>query len=985
MTTHSGAANLRPRFTSVLIALCATGLLAACAKTSSTSSAEVAGHAVPLSISTQPQDASVAVGQTATFSVAANGATPLTYQWQRNGANVAGATTASYKTPALSLADSGSQFVVTVSNPSGHIVSAAAMLTVSPAMVSAPPTITTQPASLTLGPGSPATFTVVATGTAPLDYQWLRNGVPVGADSPSYTIQAISMADSGATFTVMVSNSGGNVTSAPATLTVTTTPAIPPAIVTQPIWQAVPIGSTASFSVVATGTAPLTYQWYENGVVINGGTASTYTTAPTVAADSGSAFTVQVGNVTGVTVTSNSAGLTITHTLALLAGKLGGIGSSDGTGTSASFDDPTAVATDAAGNVYVADTANQVIRMITPAGVVSTIAGVAGMTGDNDGIGTAATFNSPSGVAVDAAGQHIYVADTSNDTIRRITMPGAVVDTLAGLHGVTGSADGPGGTARFFVPEGVAVDATGNVYVADSGNNTIRKITSSGMVSTLAGSPGVAGSNDGTGAAAQFNVPTGLAVDSVTGNVYVIDYLNCTVRKVTASGVVTTLAGTVGGYGFADGTGSAAVFNGPEGIAIDSAAANLYVADTHNQLIRRVTLPGGVVTTVAGQVGVAGHADGTGAAAQFALPIGVAADLNGNLFVADSNNNLVRKITTPGAVVTTFAGNIGGRGYADGSGGPGGTARFYDPHNIVGDGAGNVFVADLGNNVIRKIAADRSVITFAGTPGVAGSADGSGSAASFDQPWGMVVDSHGNLYVADCGNNTIRMITPAAMVSTFAGTAGVIGSADGTGPAAQFNCPRGLAIDATDTLYVTDYSNNTIRKITTPNGVVTTVAGTPGITGAADATGPAAQFWGPIGIAANLATGNLYVADRYNDTIRMITPAGAVTTIAGSTTANDFVDGTGAAAHFSWPGSIAVDATTGDLYVTDYLHNAVRRITAGNVVTTVVGAAGISNVVLGPLPGGLSGPTSATFIPGPALELVIADSTENSVLLATLP
>ncbi|HEY6454246.1 MAG TPA: SMP-30/gluconolactonase/LRE family protein [Steroidobacteraceae bacterium] len=985
MTTHSGASNSHRSFISVLMLLCATGLLAACAKSDSISSALVAGHAVPLSISTQPQDASVVIGQTATFSVTANGAGQLTYQWRRNGANIAGGTAASYKTSALSLTDSGSQFTVMVANPSGNIVSAAATLTVSATTGAAAPTITTQPASLTLGPGSTATFTVVAAGTAPLAYQWLRNGAPVGANSASYVIQTIGAADSGATFTVMVSNNAGTVTSAPATLTVTSAPAIPPAIVTQPIWQAVPIGSTATFSVVASGTAPLTYQWYENGVVINGGTASTYTTAATLAADSGSGFTVQVGNTTGVTVTSNSATLTITHTLALLAGKLGGVGSADGTGSSASFSNPTAVATDAAGNVYIADTNNQVIRMITPTGVVSTIAGVVGMTGDGDGPGASATFNSPNGIAVDAAGQHIYVADTNNDTIRRITMPGAVVDTLAGLHGATGSADGPAGAARFLVPEGVAVDANGNVYVADTGNETIRKITPAGTVSTLAGSPGVVGSDDGLGAAAHFYIPTGVAVDSVTGNVYVIDYLNCTVRMVTSAGVVTTLAGAVGGYGFADGTGSAAVFNGPEGIAIDSAAANLYIGDTHNQLIRRVTLPGGVVTTVAGAVGVAGHADGTGTAAQFALPFGVAVDPSGDVYIADSYNNLIRKVTTPGAVVTTFAGNIGGRGYADGSGGPGGTARFYDPHNIVSDGTGNVFVADYGNNVIRKIAADRSVTTIAGTPGVAGSADGSGSAAGFDQPYGMVVDSRGNLYVADAANNTIRMITPAGVVSTIAGTAGVTGSVDGTGPAAQFYNPRGLAIDATDTLYVTDYGNNTIRRITTPGAVVTTLAGTAGTTGAADGAGPAAQFWGPNGIAANLSTGNLYVADRYNNTIRMITPAGVVTTIAGSTTADDFVDGTGVAAHFYWPGSIAVDAATGDLYVADYLHNAVRRITAGNVVTTVVGAPGISNVVLGPLPGGLSGPTSLTFIPGPALELVISDSTENSVLLATLP
>jgi DNA-binding beta-propeller fold protein YncE len=967
-----------------LFLLCTTVLLAGCIKASSLSSRLVSGQAGSLAITTQPQDASVAVGEFATFSVTATGSGPLTYQWQRNGANVAGATAATYQTPVLTIADSGSQFTVTVSDSSGHLVSAAATLTVSPA-ISAPPTITKQPASLMLGAGSTATFTVAAVGSGPLNYQWQRNGVPVGTDSTSYSVPNISMADSGAAFTVTISNSAGSVTSATATLTIATTTILPPSIVTQPAPQAVPIGGAATFSVTASGTPPLNYQWYENGVVINGATASTYTTAAAVAADSGSTFSVQVSNASGVTATSNGANLIVTHTLALLAGKLGGPGSADGTGTGASFNNPTAIATDGAHNVYVADTANNVIRMITPTGVVTTIAGVAGVAGATDGTGTAATFNSPNGIAVDTAGQHIYVADSANDTIRRITMPGAVVDTLAGLHGVPGSADGPGGSARFLVPYGVAVDAGGNVYVADTGNDTIRKITATGTVSTLAGSPGVIGAADGTGSSAHFFDPTGVAVDSVTGNVYVIDYLNGTVRMVTAAGAVTTLAGTAGSYGFADGTGPAAIFNGPQGIAIDATAANLYVADTHNHLIRRVTLPGGVVTTVAGEAGVAGHADGTGTAAQFFIPAGVAADSGGNLFVADSGNSLIRKITMPGAVVITFAGSIGGRGYADGSGGLGGVARFNDPHNIVSDGAGNVFVADYGNDVIRKIAPDRTVTTIAGMPGVAGSADGPGRNATFNLPYGMVVDSHGDLYVADSANNTIRMITPAGVVSTFAGTVGVSGSVDGTGPAAQFHNPRGLAIDATDTLYVTDYGNNTIRKVTTPGAVVTTLAGTPGVTGAADGTGPAAQFWGPGGIATNLATGNLYVADRFNNTIRMITPAGVVTTIAGSPAANDFVDGTGAAAHFGWPGGLAIDAATGDVYVADYQHNAVRRITAGNIVTTVVGTAGVSNVVLGSLPGGLSGPTSLTFTPGPALELVIADSNENSVLLATLP
>ena len=229
----------------------------------------------------------------------------------------------------------------------------------------------------------------------------------------------------------------------------------------------------------------------------------------------------------------------------------------DGTGSAARFYFPNGVAVDSAGNVYVADTNNYTIRKITPSGVVSTLAGLAGSPGSADGTGSAARFNDPYGVAVDSAG-NVYVADTGNNTIRKIT-PSGVVSTLAGLAGSIGSADGTGSAARFFQPYGVAVDSAGNVYVADTNNNTIRKITPSGVVSTLAGLAGSFGSADGTGSAARFYYPEGVAVDSA-GNVYVADTGNDTIRKITPSGVVSTLAGLAGSIGSADGTGSAARF-----------------------------------------------------------------------------------------------------------------------------------------------------------------------------------------------------------------------------------------------------------------------------------------------------------------------------------------------------------------------------------------------------------------------------------------
>src|SRR5215469_8748802 len=274
--------------------------------------------------------------------------------------------------------------------------------------------------------------------------------------------------------------------------------------------------------------------------------------------------------------------------LSLLAGGPGGPGWQDGTGAAAGFDEPYGVATDSAGNVYVADFANDIIRKITPAGVVTTLAGTANISGSTDGTGAAARFGGPWGVATDGAG-NVFVADTFNYTVRKIT-PAGVVTTLAGTAGMPGSNDGAGAAARFNEPLGVAVDSAGNVYVADALNDTIRKVTPAGVVTTLAGSPGVFGSADGTGAAAQFNTPQGVATDGA-GNVYVADWLNQIIRKITPAGVVTTLAGTAGMSGSADGTGAAARFYEPEAVATDG-AGNVYVADGSNNVVRKITPDG---------------------------------------------------------------------------------------------------------------------------------------------------------------------------------------------------------------------------------------------------------------------------------------------------------------------------------------------------------------------------------------------------------
>ena len=327
-------------------------------------------------------------------------------------------------------------------------------------------------------------------------------------------------------------------------------------------------------------------------------------------------------------------------------------------------------------------------------------------------------------------------------------------------------------------------------------------------VSTLAG--GSSGSVDGTGTAAKFKAPAGVAIDAA-GNVFVADTNNHVIRKVTAAGVVTTFAGTAGSPGSADGTGSAARFNFPRGIAADG-SGNLFVADNNNHTIRKVT-PDGVVTTLAGLAGAFGSADGTGSAARFRLPIGVAVDGSGNVYVGDYGNNTVRKITSDGTV-TTLAGSA--TAPANSTDGPGSTARFHGPEGVATDQAGNVYVADFSNDSVRRIAPDGTVSTYAGLAGADGAVDGTGTAARLMNPIGLAVDQLGNVYVADFGNSLIRKIASGGAVTTLAGLTQTHGATDGVGSAALLNSPNGVAVGPTGTVYVADSNNNAIRAAVPP-------------------------------------------------------------------------------------------------------------------------------------------------------------------------
>jgi len=322
---------------------------------------------------------------------------------------------------------------------------------------------------------------------------------------------------------------------------------------------------------------------------------------------------------------------------------LAGTGAADGPASEATFNFPSGIAIGSDGSLYVADRNNNKIRKVTVNGSVSTYAGT-GTSGPDNGSCTAATFRWPHGVAMDAANNVVYVADFLGDVIRKITSTPCQVSTLAG-DGHFGASDGMGTLARFDSPAGLTMDASGNIYIADSENHKIRKVTPDGNVITIAGT-GAVGKNNGQVMDATFNWPSGIAVDA-EGTLYVTEIENNDIRKITFDVMgnpltVSTLAGS-GAAMLTDGVGLDAAFNSPTGLAID-ASGNLLVADTINNVVRQVT-PDGVVTTIAGQGGVAGAHDGPADMATFNHPYGVAVDSNGVIYVADTGNNKIRKLT----------------------------------------------------------------------------------------------------------------------------------------------------------------------------------------------------------------------------------------------------------------------------------------------------------------------------------------------------
>ncbi len=447
-----------------------------------------------------------------------------------------------------------------------------------------------------------------------------------------------------------------------------------------------------------------------------------------------------------------------------------------------------------AGGLFAEDIFTITINNVNEA---PTISDIASLTINEDASTGALAFT----IGDPDAGASLNVSAASGNTtlvpLSNITLGGSETDRIvtvtpvADLHGsalitVTVSDGALSAQDTFTVTVNSVNDAPSFTISLPGGSDL--------AVSTLAGSPGLSGSTDGTGSAARFNNPWGGVSADDAGNVYVADQANHIIRKITPGGVVTTIAGSAGLTGSANGTGSAARFHYPNSVVVDPAGTELFVVDLVNNTIRRVDLADNSVTTFAGTAGLAGASNGTGAAARFNYPIGIARDSDGNLYVTESNNNTLRKIT-PGAVVTTLA------------------SFFNNPYHPAVDSAGNVYVPQPNRHTIIKVTPAGVKSVFAGTDSSSGTADGTGAAARFDFPTGVAVDSDDNVYVADYNNHTLRMITPVAEVTTVAGVAGAAGSTNGAASVARFNKPLSLSFDGAGDLYLADSASFTVRKL----------------------------------------------------------------------------------------------------------------------------------------------------------------------------
>jgi trimeric autotransporter adhesin len=646
-----------------------------------------------------------------------------------------------------------------------------------------------------------------------------------------------------------------------------------------------------------------------------------------------------------------------TGTITTVAGNgVSGYSGDGGAATSAEMSAPAGVAVDSTEqHLFIADAGNHVIREVNlVTGVITTVAGngTKGYSGDG-GPATAAMLFDPSGVALDSAGD-LFIADTGNNAVREVSVATGKIATVAGNGTIGATGDGgPATAATLHFPMGLVLDSLGNIFIADSFNNKVREVkAATGVITTVAGT-GVAGDtgNGGQAISATLNEPLALAVNS-SGELLIADLQNNVVRKVIlGTGNITQVAGTgTAGYTGDGGAATSAKLNKPAGVALDATTGNFFIADSSNNVVREVVASTGNINPFSGNGSAGFYGDGGSATlATLHSASGVAVDSNGDVFIADTANNRIREVNATTGVITTVAGT-GIAGYS-GDGGAATSATLNQPTGVALDSSGNILIADFGNSVIRKVNVATGVITTVAGNGTTGYSGDGGPATSAElaNPRSVVLDSFGNIIIADSANSVVREVSASTgKITTIAGDGNTGDSGDG-GPAtaAELNLPEGIAVDSFGNIFIADLGNNKIRKVTAA-GTISTVAGN-GTTGSSGDGGPAtsAELNAPINIAVDSA-GNLFIADSNNNKIREVSAAtGNITTVVGNGVGNYRGDG-GAplSAELNQPDAVAV-GITGTLYIADQRNNVIREVSTtyvGQNVTVAKAALSITAV-----------------------------------------
>lgn len=904
-------------------------------------------------ITQAPQSRDATEGDSVEFSVTAGGSAPLAYQWQRDGVVVAAATTATLSVPAVGLADDGASFTVRVSNTAGSTTSAPARLRVRERLQA--PAIVDAPLAAAATVGQAVRFTVLASGSAPLRYQWQRDGSDIAGATAADLVFTASAELDGATYRVTVANDAGRAVSEGVRLSVLPVP-VAPRLVAQPADQSVLEGERVRLKASVTGTPPFAWQWLRDGHEIGGAIGETLDLGAAALADSGARYSVRVSNVAG-TVESAPAQVEVRTApfLELLAGNTGGRGNFDGAGTAARIGESGGIAYDAEGNLWLADLQSGMIRKLTPAGVVTTVAGEKDEFGGADGPAAAARFFMPFGVAPTPEGD-LVITDYGYGTVRRLSAAGQVT-TIAGKPGVMGYRDGPAADAQFRSPAGVVVGRDGSIFVVDAVNGRVREITPDGQVSTLAGGA-AAGWGDGVGTEAGFSNPmlASCATPAIVceGAILVVDQGTRTVRRVRIApgpagepkGEVTTLAG--GGTLDDNAPPTMVGFPGIAGVTALSPTRFL-VSDVSQRTLREVdlTTAPGTVRVVAGTTSKGGWGDGRGTDVRFDRPGAIALrPATGEVAVLDGGNASLRRFSPNGAVIT-LAGRSPMHGAFDGAGG---AAHFTRPGGAAIDGAGTLYLAD--QCAIRRIVGG-VVSTFAGAVESCGHVDGAAAAARFGNGLFVAVDADGVVWVADRVNKTVRRIGRDGLVTTVAGATGVAGDVQGPGGATRFRLLSAIAVDTAGDLVVADTGTCRVLRVESASGNVTSIAGDGSCGEPRDGQGANARFWLPTSLAVTHA-GEIWVFD--GNRIRRVAPDGTVSPVAGGAVGS--ADGTGAAAQFYFNSTLAPNPAGGVLLAD--LSGLVREVLPNGEVRTLVGVRGQRGAQLGAQPR-LSGPVGIAY------------------------